>query len=109
MKIVSSLFLVVAVLFAVATQAQAAPTQRTYAESETTHLNILLSRDGTGVIKDITCPYCDFKFVKITPKTRAVANGKEVDISRAASRLGKPAFVQFNAKTAEVTAISWSE
>ena len=109
MKILSSLFLVVAVSFAVTVQAQTMPAQKTHAESETTSLNILLAKDGTGIIKDITCPHCDFNFVKITPNTQAFANGKQVDISRAASRLGKTAFVQFNAKTAEVTTISWSE
>lgn len=109
MKILSSLFLVVAVSFAAVTQAQTLPKQKTYAERETTHLNIVLAKDGTGIIKDITCSYCDFNFVKITSKTHAVANGKTVDISRARSRFGRPAFVQFNAKTAEVQSISWDE
>lgn len=109
MKNLSSVFLVVAMMFAVAAQAQVTSKQKTYAENEVVHLNIVLAKDGTGIIKDITCSYCDFNFVKITPKTQAFANGKTVDISRARSRFGKPAFVQFNAKTAEVQAISWDE
>jgi hypothetical protein len=109
MKILSSLFIVVAVLFSVTAQAQDTSTQKTYAEYEAMHLNILLAKDGTGIIKGITCPYCDFNFVKITPKTQALANGKTVDMSRARSRFGKPAFIQFNAKTAEVQTIIWDE
>ena len=107
MKILSVLFFVLTMLSSVV--ALAAQPQRTYAESETINLNILLAKDGTGIIKDITCPYCDFNFVKITPKTQVFVNGRKVDISRAAGRFGKAAFIQFSAKTAEVTAIRWSE
>jgi hypothetical protein len=117
MKIVSGLFFAVIMLFSVAAQAGAATTpvpkktlsSANYGESEIQSLNILLSKDGTGIIRDFQCIHCDLKIVKITPKTQVIVNGVSVALSRAASRAGKPAFIEFDTKTTEVLSIRWSE
>ena len=80
-----------------------------YIAFEAFHLKIKLSNDGTGIISGISCPGCDFKFVKITPRSKATANGKEVNILEAKKRAGKMAMVSFNPHTQEVQYIRWSE
>ena len=81
----------------------------TYAELELPSLKIKLSNDGTGIITNVTCGGCDYKFGKITEKTRAYVNGANVDLLRARERAGKPAFIQFVRNTGEIVAIRWSE
>ncbi|MFV2003640.1 MAG: hypothetical protein ACC650_00470 [Gammaproteobacteria bacterium] len=76
---------------------------------ETDRLKIKLSNDGTGVVQDVGCSGCDFKVVKITSKSRATINGKEVSIFEARKRAGKEAMVSFNPETREVQYIRWSE
>jgi len=76
---------------------------------ETGSLNIKLSNDGTGVIKDIHCNGCDFNYVKITPASKATVNGVEVNIREARNRAGKFVMVSFNPETQEVQYIRWSE
>lgn len=83
--------------------------QPTYAELELLAAKIKLSNDGTGIIKNVTCGGCDFKFVKITKNTKAYVNGVNVDLFRARERIGKTAFIQFIRSTGEVMAIRWSE
>lgn len=80
-----------------------------YIAFEAFQLQIKLSNDGTGIIKGIGCQECDFKFVKITPKSKATVNGVEVDIREARRRAGKMAMVSFNPFTQEVQYIRWSE
>ena len=81
---------------------------RPFVVDETDNLKILLSKDGTGVIKDISCSECSFKIVKITAKSKASVNGKEVSILEAKARAGKSAMVSFHPQTAEVQFIRWS-
>jgi len=82
---------------------------RPFVVDETDSLNILLSKDGTGIIKDISCSTCDFDRVKITAKSKASINGKDVNILQAKSRFGQSAMVSFHPKTAEVQYIRWTQ
>ena len=72
-------------------------------------LSIKLANDRTGIIKNVRCIDCDFTTAKITSKTKAYENGKEVDLLEAKMRAGKQALVTFNPKTREVQAIRWNE
>ena len=83
--------------------------ERPFQVFEAFHLQIKLSKGGTGIIKGIECPGCTFKFVKITPDSKATVNGVEVDIQEARRRVGKMAMVSFNPYTQEVQYIRWSE
>jgi len=76
---------------------------------ETESLSIKLSNDGTGIVKGIKCSGCNFKFVKITPASKASINGDDVSILEAKNRAGKFAMVSFNPETQEVQYIRWSE
>jgi len=71
-------------------------------------LKIKLSKDGTGIIQDVVCTGCNFKFVKITRDTKAYKDGVEVNLLEARSQTGRPALVSFNPETREVQAIRWS-
>ncbi len=82
--------------------------QTTYAELEVP-LQIKLSNDGTGIIKNVTCGGCDYKIGKITKNTKAYVNGVDVDLFRARDRAGKMVLIQFVRSTGEVMAIRWSE
>lgn len=73
------------------------------------NLQIKLSNDGTGIVKGIKCYGCDFNFVRITPLSKATANGVEVNILEARKRAGKTAMVSFNPVTQEVQYIRWYE
>lgn len=77
--------------------------------AEEFNLQIKLSRDGTGIVKGITCNGCDFKYVRITSNSKATANGVEVNILEARRRAGKTAMVSFNPVTQEVQYIRWHE
>jgi hypothetical protein len=72
-------------------------------------LKIKLSKDGTGIVKDVTCTGCTFKIVNITRNSKAYKNGAEVSILEARSRAGKPTVVSFNTETREVQAIRWTD
>ena len=74
---------------------------------ETGSLAIKLSRDGTGIVKNIKCDGCDFNFVRITRNSKASIQGKEVNIMQARERAGKFAMVSFNPETQEVQYIRW--
>ena len=77
--------------------------------AEESNLQIKLSRDGTGIVKGVTCNGCDFKYVRITSNSKATANGVEVNILEARTRAGKSAMVSFNPVTQEVQYIRWHE
>lgn len=72
-------------------------------------LSIKLANDRTGIIKNVRCIGCDYTTAKITLKTKAYKNGKEVDLLEAKMRAGKQALVTFNPKTREVQAIRWND
>jgi len=82
---------------------------RPFVVDETDSLNILLSNDGTGIIKGISCSVCDFDTVKITANSKASINGVTVNLLQAKSRFGKSAMVSFHPKTAEVQYIRWTQ
>ena len=71
------------------------------------NLKIKLSNDGTGIVKNIRCNGCDFKFLKITPQSKATEDGVEVNIQQAKKRAGKTAMVSFDPRTQEVQFIRW--
>jgi len=77
--------------------------------AEEFNLKIKLSKDGTGIVKGITCYECDFNFVRITSNSKATANGIEVNILEARKRAGKSVMVSFNPATQEVQYIRWHE
>lgn len=73
-------------------------------------LSIKLSNDGTGIIpNNESCFGCDFKFVKITKKSKATVSGVEVDILEARSRVGKDVMVSYDPNTLDVQFIRWSK
>lgn len=72
-------------------------------------LSIKLSKDRTGIVKNVRCIGCEYTNAVITPKTKAYRNGIEVDLLQARMRAGKTALVSFNPKTREVQAIRWYE
>ncbi len=77
-----------------------------YVVVEAINLQIKLSKDGTGIIKDI-CATCKVHHVNITANSKATANGVEVDMQQARSRSGKLTMVSFNPVTREVQYIRW--
>lgn len=77
--------------------------------AEEFNLQIKLSKDGTGIVKGITCNGCNFNFVRITSNSKATANGVEVNVLEARRRAGKTAMVSFNPVTQEVQYIRWHE
>ena len=85
------------------------PDKPWYYPFEIGELNIKQSNDGTGIIKEVTCPECDYQFVKITPATKVIVNGKPAGLLRARERAGQPVFIEFDKKTAEVKYIYWAE
>ena len=80
-----------------------------YYPFEIGELNIRQSNDGTGIIKEVTCPDCGYQFVKITPDTEVIVNGVKVNLLRARERAGQDAYIKFDKETAEVKQIYWSE
>ena len=80
-----------------------------YYPFEIGELNIKLASDGTGIIKDVSCSDCDFKFVKVTPDTEVYVNGIKRDLLLARERAGKQVYIEFNKDTAEVVSINWAE
>ena len=80
-----------------------------YEPHEIGQLKIKQTNDGTGIIKDVTCGDCDFKFVKITPDTKVIVNSVEVELLRARERAGMGAYIEFDRDTAEVKYIYWAE
>jgi len=83
--------------------------QQWYYPFEVRQLNIKQSSDGTGIIKDVTCPGCEYRFVKINADTKVIVNGEKVNVLRARERAGRHAYIEFDSETAEVKYIYWSE
>ena len=80
-----------------------------YYPFEIGELKIKQSNDGSGIIKEVSCPDCDYQFVKITADTRVFVNGEKVNLLRARERAGQAAYIEFDKETAEVKHIYWSE
>ena len=72
---------------------------------ESEKLSIKISKDLTGVIRGKICSRCEVIVVSITPETKLFIKGKQVDLSKAALRSGKPGTATFNVKTKKVTKI----
>ena len=80
-----------------------------YHPFEIGELKIRQTNDGSGIIKDVSCPDCDYKFVKITADTKVIVNGVDVNLLRARERAGKSAYIEFDRDTAEVKRLYWAE
>ena len=80
-----------------------------YHPFEIGELKIKQSNDGTGIIKDVSCGDCDYKFVKITADTKVFVNSVQVNLLRARERAGQNAYIEFDKETAEVKHIYWAE
>jgi len=74
-------------------------------ESET--LRISLDGSMNGFIEGKVCDECEVITVTITPDSKAYANGVEVPLKKAESRLGRYATVMYEIKTKKVSAIRW--
>jgi len=72
---------------------------------ESEKLSIKISKDLTGVIRGKICQRCEVILVSITPETKLFINRKQVDLSKASARSGKPGTAIFNIKTKKVTKI----
>lgn len=77
--------------------------------AEVLELEIKLSNDGTGIIKGIPCTNCKTKYLRITKKSKAAVNDKDVSIQLAKKRAGKNVGISFDPKTREVVYIFWYE
>jgi hypothetical protein len=70
--------------------------------------NILVEKDGTGIIKNVECKICTSNILKITDKTQAFVAGNLAGIVQARREYaGKVASIRFNVKTREVETIRW--
>jgi hypothetical protein len=76
-------------------------------EVEVYSLKLKLSNDGTGIIKDMPCDGCAFRFGKITKNTKAYVDAVNVDLMRVRERIGRPVAIQFVRSTGEVIGIYW--
>lgn len=76
-----------------------------YRSLEVPQAKIRQSSDGTGIIQGVSCDECDFKFVKITPKTMVILDGRVVDLLTAREYAGKLVYVIFDQDNAEVIKI----
>lgn len=72
---------------------------------ESEKLSIKMSKDLTGIIRGKICDRCEVILVSITPDTKLFIKGKQVDLSKASMRSGKPGTATFNIKTKKVTKI----
>jgi len=68
---------------------------------------VVLSQDGTGIVKDIECSGCDFNIVKITAASKASNQGVEVDVVEVKSLRNKVVMVSFDPNTRVVQYIRW--
>lgn len=106
------LIIVAAMLVMLGARNLAAETQQKeewYYPYEIAELKIKLSKDGHGIIYDVSCEKCDYTFVKITPQTKVIVNNRETDLLYARTRAGKNAYIKFDTETAEVKYIFWAE
>ena len=72
---------------------------------ESESLSIKMSKDLTGVIRGKICDSCEVILVSITPDTKLFVKGKQVNLSKASTRSGKPGTATFNIKSKKVTKI----
>jgi len=100
--------LAISILMLLGSQASAEE-KKWYYPFEIGELTIKQSNDGSGIIKEVTCPGCDYQIVKITADTEVIVNGIKVDVLRARERAGKDVYIKFDKSTAEVKYIYWSE
>ena len=105
MKMLLSLSLLLTLFLGQSVMAEEHP----YVPFEANPLSIKLSKDGTGIVKNIYCWMCDYKIVNITADTKAYENGTEVSIQEARKRNGKSALVAFDPYTRKVQTIRWSK
>ncbi len=81
--------------------------------AEVDNFKIKLSKDGTGIINNVSCETCNFKTVLLTKNSKAYVHsaenksGVEVDLQQAKKRAGKFVMVAFNPETREVQTIRW--
>jgi hypothetical protein len=68
---------------------------------------VVLSQDGTGIVKDIECSGCDFNIVKITAASKASNQGVEVDIVEVKNLRNNVVMVSFDPNTRVVQYIRW--
>ena len=99
-------FLIVALLVAQSAfaVAEAREMRMTLVENalEIEKLKIALNDGENGFVMD------DQARFEITPETRAIEDGKVVELARAKERFGKSASVFYDIKTLKVTKISWT-
>jgi hypothetical protein len=74
---------------------------------ESSSLRISLGADLNGFVEGKVCDLCETITVTITPATKAYANGIEVPLKQAKSRLGQYATVIYELDTKNVSAIRW--
>ncbi len=89
--------------------ATAAEEKKWYYPFEISDLKIKQTSDGSGIIKEVSCRDCDYKFVKITADTQVYVNGVKANLLRARERAGQQVFIEFDKETAEVKYIHWAE
>lgn len=87
----------------------AADEKKWYHPYEISELKIKQTSDGSGIIKEVSCRDCDYKFVKITADTQVFVNGQKANLLRARERAGQQVFIEFDKETAEVKYIHWAE
>jgi len=97
--------LLLAMMTVAFTAANAAPVVMLEEAIESESLQIKITKDLSGVVRGKICDRCETIVVNITPETKLYIKGKQVDLSKASSRSGKPGTVVFNIKTQKVTKI----
>ena len=70
--------------------------------------HIRVSRDGTGVVTNVSCKVCTSSTLKITTRSQAFVQGKKTGMTEAKRQAGnRVAYIRFNVKTNEVISIHW--
>ncbi len=103
MKTINRLLTLFIFMFSLNVFAEVEPFRVTEIESS----KIRLSKDGTGIVKDIECSGCDFNIVKITTASKASKLGVEVSIFEVRDLRNEVVMVSFDPNTREVQYIRW--
>ena len=74
---------------------------------ETMSSKIRLSKDGTGIVKDVHCYGCDFNMLKITTASKASKGDDDVSIFEVRGLKDVMVTVSFDPNTREVQYIRW--
>ena len=70
--------------------------------------DIILSNDGTGVVRNVECDACSSNVLRITHNTRAFEKGQPVDLVSSRKRyINKVFMLRFDVATREVLVIRW--